>query len=1308
MASKNIRDITLKVNAKDIKSAASDAAKLNKSLAAMIETVKNSSRSFNSINKSMKDMASSVKTFNRAISAAKSSTKGLENYRARVDDTRKTLMSMRHEAENTLKTMKSLNSAMDRASSATNMREELLDLKDGFQRVVEELQQMNQAMKLNNIYTIDMETSLGKMAARTKEVRAATGRSADSMTSLIDAFRGGKASGDSLNQSLRGLAGQGRTSSRGFSELAFKMNPLTSIYASIAINVYAAAEAFRVLDNAANLERLLSQTASFSAAVSGLNVKGLARDMMELSGGALSLSESLSFATKGTAFNFTAEQLERLTVGARKASIALGRDFNDSMDRVLRGISKQEIELFDELGIVTRLTPAFEAYAGQVGKTVDQLSDYERQLALTEEVQRQMDQRFSGIEVTTTSWERLGKAAQTSLDNMLMALQRTASPLADFTANILEAAGSVTAAEKANQDLTESTDIFNKAIESKNLGSAMVALGQYSKAAKEGADSLDEISESANEAEENVSTLNTALQVLAGILATIAIRRLAVGVSAVSVALGINIKNTSKVIRTYKVLAARAGVAYGAMKAFGTGIEIVSKSLRSLLIASIPFMLVLGAAAGVVYAFREEINELTGGLLELLPGMDSLGEARKAKENIRETEQSLLGMRKALVSAGIAVEYLTDEQIEDMGNALNAFTRDFATARKELQSFATVANKPINPFSDVIDQINSISLTNQTKSIQGIEEVTRKTSEAFREFADSMGVSPSIESAEELAAELTKVGNTLESLSSRIGKMNIEMDLKGAESSIKTLKEVEMTQQAINQLRNVGVNFDRETYKQLLRTLSLLKLRVQLESETEQIQAVRNSEDRKAQMYRARTLGKYQEEATVLEVQLASQKNILAVMKSKSSTGTQELLAQQAVVDALGVQIDRQKEIDGLNKVARTALLQQVELQNSINAANERSTLGGRRLSEITKAQQEVSKLEAAIAVASTELAANFDSMSGEDQAIAQSNIAAMQDSLDIAKWKEQAAAMRDVAVAAGEVANSVPGMTALQSEFMNTFSSISTTLANATELVGGGIELTLKDVADGITSVGTLTANVMSELTKGVVSDIDAQIAAEKRKDGKSQESLAKIRQLEAKKIKEQEKSKIAQTGMATALSIMQAYAELGPIAGSFAAAGLAALGALQLNNIKKASAGQLAALDDGAGSNLSLTVGSRNNAVDVSQRASMGEIAYLRGDQGVGSSANSFTPGRAGGGSIIVGERGPEEISPLQPLSVTPSSSSGEGSSGLKLDIGGLTIQSIDSESFAEAAERNSQAFWDAIEKEAQARGINLEKLK
>lgn len=256
-----------------------------------------------------------------------------------------------------------------------------------------------------------------------------------------------------LSNDVRRLNKGARSSAKAFSQLAFQSNTLVLAYAAVAVNVIALTETFRILNEAANFDRLLEQTSSFTAAVSGLNVSRLAQEMNEFAGGILSVKESMEFATKGAAFGFTADELGRLSLGARKASIALGRDFSDSMDRVIRGISKQEIELFDELGIVTRLEPAFNKLAVAMNKSTSELTDAERKLALTNEVLRQLETRFSGVGVAATGFEKLSKATKDFVDNSLMSLASALDPVASTLASLLENFSEDTRIRDANDSL---------------------------------------------------------------------------------------------------------------------------------------------------------------------------------------------------------------------------------------------------------------------------------------------------------------------------------------------------------------------------------------------------------------------------------------------------------------------------------------------------------------------------------------------------------------------------------------------------------------------------------------------------------------------------------------------------------------------------------------------------------------------------------------------------------------------------------------------------------------------------------------
>ena len=50
---------------------------------------------------------------------------------------------------------------------------------------------------------------------------------------------------------------------------------------------------------------------------------------------------------------FSGEQLANLTKVAKGASLALGRDMGDALDRLVRGTAKLEPEILDELDIIS-------------------------------------------------------------------------------------------------------------------------------------------------------------------------------------------------------------------------------------------------------------------------------------------------------------------------------------------------------------------------------------------------------------------------------------------------------------------------------------------------------------------------------------------------------------------------------------------------------------------------------------------------------------------------------------------------------------------------------------------------------------------------------------------------------------------------------------------------------------------------------------------------------------------------------------------------------------------------------------------
>ena len=170
----------------------------------------------------------------------------------------------------------------------------------------------------------------------------------------------------------------------------------------------------------------------------------------------------------------------------------------------------------------------------------------------------------------------------------------------------------------------------------------------------------------------------------------------------------------------------------------------------------------------------------------------------------------------------------------------------------------------------------------------------------------------------------------------------------------------------------------------------------------------------------------------------------------------------------------------------------------------------------------------------------------------------------------------------------------------------------------------------------GTLKAvgSAIMASSKAQSAEIQSQIDMEEKRDGKSAKSLAKIKAMKAKQT------------------------------------------AIQSQSFQGGAASSPAAVPS------NISVGKRDNKVDTSRGSTGGELAYLRGNQGIGSNANNFRPsGAAGmksyasGGEILVGERGPEVVTPtLNGYNVIPNDKLGGGASNVNFTINAVDAAGVE----------------------------------
>ena len=175
----------------------------------------------------------------------------------------------------------------------------------------------------------------------------------------------------------------------------------------------------------------------------------------------------------------------------------------------------------------------------------------------------------------------------------------------------------------------------------------------------------------------------------------------------------------------------------------------------------------------------------------------------------------------------------------------------------------------------------------------------------------------------------------------------------------------------------------------------------------------------------------------------------------------------------------------------------------------------------------------------------------------------------------------------------------------------------------------------------------------------------------------------------------------------------KINPFLATALAVMMGALGMAQVAIIKKQQ--YSGGASDVTPAQTSLSIGKASNAVDVSQSATGGELNYLRGGRTSGSDmggAGGYLPGSAmgkrgyamGGDGIVVGERGPEVISPAAPVDIVPNFALGGGSTNVNFSINAIDAAGVEDvltnqrgniiRMIREAANENGERFLETID--------------
>ncbi len=190
-------------------------------------------------------------------------------------------------------------------------------------------------------------------------------------------------SADRYSKKNKGVAQATSNSTKAFSKMTAGISGgLVPAYATLAANAFALSAAFGLLSRNDAISKL-QEGLEFTGRSAGRNLTLVADKLREITDNAISTEQAMRTTAVGISAGFSESQMEGLAKVAKGASLALGRDLGDAMDRLTRGAAKLEPEILDELGIMVRLDKATKDYANSLNKNVTSLTMFERRMAFT-------------------------------------------------------------------------------------------------------------------------------------------------------------------------------------------------------------------------------------------------------------------------------------------------------------------------------------------------------------------------------------------------------------------------------------------------------------------------------------------------------------------------------------------------------------------------------------------------------------------------------------------------------------------------------------------------------------------------------------------------------------------------------------------------------------------------------------------------------------------------------------------------------------------------------------------------------------
>ena len=191
-----------------------------------------------------------------------------------------------------------------------------------------------------------------------------------------------------MKRAQEGVAKSSLSTAKSFSKQQQGLGGLVRSYATIAANVFALTQVFQILRNAADFYSM-QKAAEDMARVSGVNMMRLAKEVQRATGHNLALRDALESVNKTLAAGATPTQAAELANLAAKISQTFGGSVEANINKINSAVLRGRTELLATLGVVIDTQQVYRDYAAQLGKTLNELTIFEKKQATINAIQEE-------------------------------------------------------------------------------------------------------------------------------------------------------------------------------------------------------------------------------------------------------------------------------------------------------------------------------------------------------------------------------------------------------------------------------------------------------------------------------------------------------------------------------------------------------------------------------------------------------------------------------------------------------------------------------------------------------------------------------------------------------------------------------------------------------------------------------------------------------------------------------------------------------------------------------------------------------